>query len=215
MKHIVAVNASPRTEWNTGTLVREAARGAESEGADVALFDLYRLEKYTGCVSCFGCKLPENLGKCVCRDGLTPVLEAIRGADGLILGSPIYLRDLTAGFRALYERLAFQYITYAKEIASYNTRAIPVCLIVTSNCPEARYDAAHYTQLLEDYQTTLENHVGPTTILKCTDTLQVKDYSKYNWTRFDPAHKAKRHAEVFPAVKQKAFTLGAEIAQDS
>ena len=30
---------------------------------------------------CFGCKLPETLGRCVCRDGLMPVLDAIRTAQ--------------------------------------------------------------------------------------------------------------------------------------
>ena len=30
MKHIILINGSPRKEWNTGTLIREAARGAEA-----------------------------------------------------------------------------------------------------------------------------------------------------------------------------------------
>lgn len=34
MKKIVAINASPRTSWNTSRLVREAAKGAETEGAE-------------------------------------------------------------------------------------------------------------------------------------------------------------------------------------
>ena len=107
MKKIVAINCSPRTTWNTATLVREAAKGAVEQGAEVEVFDLYKLETFTGCVSCFGCKLPQSLGKCICKDGLTPVLEAIRNADGLIIGSPNYLGDVTSGFRALYERLIF------------------------------------------------------------------------------------------------------------
>ncbi|MBQ6837185.1 MAG: flavodoxin family protein, partial [Clostridia bacterium] len=65
MKKIVAINASPRTAWNTSALVRAAAKGAEENGAEVVVFDLYKLEKFTGCISCFGCKLPANLGKCV------------------------------------------------------------------------------------------------------------------------------------------------------
>ena len=99
-KKIVAVNASPRKGWNTDTLVTEASKGAESAGAEVIRFDLYRLEKYTGCISCFGCKREKNKGRCICRDGLTPVLDAIREADGLIIGSPNYLSELTASFRA-------------------------------------------------------------------------------------------------------------------
>ena len=112
MKKIIAINCSPRATWNTSALVREAAKGAQMRGAEVKVIDLYNLEKFTGCVSCFGCKLPENLGKCICKDGLTPVLEKIRDADGLIIGSPNYLGDMSAGFRALYERLIFQTLTY-------------------------------------------------------------------------------------------------------
>lgn len=40
-------------------------------------FDLFRLENYTGCISCFGCKREKFKGHCICRDGLTPVLDAI------------------------------------------------------------------------------------------------------------------------------------------
>lgn len=111
-KKIIAVNAGPRKSWNTDTLIEDAIKGAEAAGAEVRKFDLFRLEKYTGCISCFGCKREKNKGHCICRDGLTPVLDAIREADGLIIGSPNYLGELTASFRALYERLVFQNLTY-------------------------------------------------------------------------------------------------------
>ena len=145
MKKIVAINCSPRTVWNTATLVREAAKGAEAQGAEVAVIDLYKLEKFTGCVSCFGCKLQDNLGKCICKDGLAPVLEVIRNADGLIIGSPNYLGDVTAGFRALYERLIFQALTYKTEVRSYNQKQIPVLMIITSNASEEYYSRSGMT----------------------------------------------------------------------
>ena len=53
-KKIIAVNAGPRMGWNTDTLITEASKGAESAGAAVERFDLFRLEKYTGCITCFG-----------------------------------------------------------------------------------------------------------------------------------------------------------------
>ena len=211
MKKIVAVNCSPRTVWNTATLVREAARGAEEQGAEVEIIDLYKLEKFTGCVSCFGCKLPDKLGKCICKDGLAPVLEAIRNADGLIIGSPNYLGDVTAGFRALYERLIFQSLTYKTEFRSYNQKQIPVLMIMTSNAAEAFYPQIGYDEMLKRYQGTLGTFVGPTRILISSDTLQVKDYSRYNWTMFNPEHKKQRHETVFPEDQKKAFALGAEM----
>ena len=211
MKKIVAINCSPRTAWNTATLVREAAKGAEGEGAEVRIIDLYKLEKFSGCVSCFGCKLPDNLGKCICKDGLASVLEEIRNADGLIIGSPNYLGDMTAGFRALYERLIFQSLTYKTEVRSYNQKQIPVLLIMTSNASEDFYPQIGYDEMLKRYQGTLGTFVGPTKILISSDTLQVKDYSRYNWTMFNPEAKKERYEKVFPEDKQKAFAFGEQM----
>ena len=211
MKKIVAINCSPRAAWNTAALVRATARGAEAQGAEVTVIDLYKLEKFTGCVSCFGRKLPQSLGKCVCKDGLAPVLEAIRNADGLIIGSPNYLGDVTAGFRALYERLIFQSLTYKTEFRSYNQKQIPVLMIMTSNASEDFYAQIGYDAMLQRYQGSCSTFVGPTKILISSDTLQVKDYSRYNWTMFDPAHKKERHVTVFPEDEKKAFALGEQM----
>ncbi len=204
-KKIIAVNAGPRKGWNTDTLIDEAIRGAEAAGAEVQKFDLFKLEKYTGCISCFGCKREKFKGHCICKDGLTPVLDAIREADGLIIGSPNYLSELTASFRALYERLIFQYLTYNTETPCCNERSIPVLLIMTSNAPDTAF-----TGLLQNYQNTLSSFVGPTKVLVSGETLQLKDYSKtdWPWTLFDPEAKQKRHDTVFPKECKKAYEAG-------
>lgn len=208
-KRIVAVNAGPRTGWNTGTLVSEASQGAVSSGAEVERFNLFRLERYTGCISCFGCKKERFKGHCICKDALTPVLDAIREADGLIIGSPNYLGNLTASFRALYERLIFQNLTYNIESPCCNEHPIPVLLIMTSNAPDYMYGS-----LLSDYKQTLSRFVGPTEVLVSGDTLQIRDYGKtdWRWTMFDPQAKLRRHETVFPEERKKAFELGRSLA---
>ncbi len=211
MKKIVAINASPRTSWNTSTLVCEAAKGAETGGAEVKVLDLYKLDKFTGCISCFGCKLPSSLGKCIYKDGLAPVLEEIRNADGLIIGTPNYLGDVSAGFRALYERLIFQYITYKTEPHSYSKSNIPVLFIMTSNAPEEMYTPEFYGRVISNYKQSLSAFIGPTKVLISANTLQVNDYEKYDWTMFDVEAKKARHETVFPTEKQKAFDFGAEM----
>ena len=210
-KRIVVVNAGPRKGWNTDTLITEAAKGAEDAGASIERFDLFRLEKYTGCVSCFGCKREKNKGRCVCRDGLTPVLDAIRESDGLIIGSPNYLSELTASFRALYERLIFQSLTYNLETPCCNGRPVPVLLVMTSNAQDTAYRG-----LLEGYRQTLSRFVGPTEVLVSGDTLQLKDYGKtdWPWTLFDPEAKQRRHETVFPQERRKAYEMGMALAQD-
>ena len=207
-KRIVVVNAGPRTGWNTETLVSEASQGAVSSGAEVERFNLFRLERYTGCISCFGCKKERFKGHCICKDALTPVLDAIREADGLIIGSPNYLGNLTASFRALYERLIFQNLTYNIESPCCNEHPIPVLLIMTSNAPDYMYGS-----LLSDYKHTLSRFVGPTEVLVSGDTLQIRDYGKtdWRWTMFDPQAKLRRHETVFPE-ERKAFEMGRSLA---
>ena len=208
-KKIIAVNAGPRMGWNTETLIKEASKGAESAGAVVERFDLFRLERYTGCISCFGCKKEKFKGHCICRDGLTPVLDAIREADGLIIGSPNYLSEVTASFRALYERLIFQNLTYTVENPCCNEHPIPVLFIMTSNAPDTAY-----LDMVRNYQQVFSRFVGPTEILVSGNTLQLKDYSKtdWPWTMFDPAAKMERHETVFPEECKKAFEMGAALA---
>ncbi len=207
-KKIVVVNAGPRKGWNTDTLLTEAAKGAESAGAEITRFDLFKMEKYTGCISCFGCKRERFKGHCVCRDGLTPVLDAIRGSDGLIIGSPNYLSEMTASFRALYERLIFQNLTYNRETPCCNEHPVPVILVMTSNAPDTMYNG-----LLGNYQQTLNSFVGPTKVFVSGDTLQVSDYSKldWEWSMFDPESKHKRHETVFPQECSKIFEMGKEL----
>ena len=208
-KKIIAVNAGPRMGWNTETLITEASKGAESAGAAVERFDLFRLERYTGCISCFGCKKEKYKGQCVCRDGLKPVLDAIRESDGLIIGSPNYLGELTASFRALYERLIFQNLTYNMETPCCNEHPVPVLLIMTSNAPDTAYRG-----LIQNYQQTLSRFVGPAEVLVSGNTLQLRDYRKtdWPWSMFDPEEKKKRHETVFPEECRKAFEMGTELA---
>ena len=206
-KKIIAVNAGPRKGWNTDTLIDEAIRGAESEGAEVEKFDLFKLDKYTGCISCFVCKKEQFKGHCIVKDGLTEVLDAIREADGLIIGSPNYLGELTASFRALYERLMFQNLTYNNDTPCCNENPIPVLLIMTSNAPDDLY-----LPLLENYKNSMSSFVGPTEVFVSGQTLQIEDYSKTDWPWFfDPEERYERHEKIFPKEREAAFNKGKEL----
>ena len=174
------------------------------KGATVEKFNLFRREKYTGCVSCFGCKKNKYKGKCIRRDGLTEILDKIREADGLIIGSPNYLSEMTASFRALYERLIFQNLTYNSDVPCCNENPTPVLLIITSNAPDD-----FYLDLINNYKMTFTNFVGSADVLVSGDTQQIKDYSKTDWPwYFNAEEKYTRHEEIFPIEKQKAFKKG-------
>ena len=99
---VMAFNGSPRkTEWNTVTLLNNALQGVGSAGAEPELVELYDL-KFSGCVSCFSCKKLSRKedGVCAGQDDLTAMLDRVRSADALIIGTPVYYFSESASTRA-------------------------------------------------------------------------------------------------------------------
>ena len=112
---VLGINGSPRKAWNTATLLEKALEGAASVGARTELVHLYDLD-FTGCTSCFACKLKggKSYGRCAVRDELSPVLDRVREADALVLGSPIYFGTAAGMMRCCMERLLFPYLAYTR-----------------------------------------------------------------------------------------------------
>ncbi|MBQ1201759.1 MAG: flavodoxin family protein, partial [Alistipes sp.] len=97
MKKIVIVDGGPRKGMNTAQLLQRFAEGAMSVGEDVEVkrVRLYDID-YKGCTSCMACKLKGKVSNiCRFRDALSPLLDEIAEADGLVLGSPIYFGEVT------------------------------------------------------------------------------------------------------------------------
>lgn len=211
---VIAINGSPRNDWNTSTVLKSALEGAKSIGAQTEIINLYDLS-YKGCISCFACKLAEgkSYGKCALQDDLTPLFEKVTEADALLLGSPVYLADVTGAFRSFFERLIFPYLVYAETERSLLEKTIPSAFIYTMNVNEENLYKFGYDKNFKSIEEFMSIVYGPTQSLYVTDTKQFLDYSKYVNRLFDPKKKAQRHEEVFPQDCKKAFELGKKLVQ--
>lgn len=212
---VIAINGSPRKKWNTATLLEKALEGAASEGAETEIIHLYDLN-FKGCTSCFACKLRDgkSYGKCAMQDELTPVLERLKEADAVILGSPIYFGNSTGEMRSFMERFFFPYLVYSNDLPSLYPKNIPVGFIYTMNVTEDLFGAFGINELLELNGRTASRIFGHSESLCSTDTYQFDDYSKYVADRFDPEEKAKRREEVFPQDREKAFEMGTRFVKN-
>ena len=210
--NVIGINGSPRKGWNTDLMVREALKGAESKGAQTELVHLYDM-RFSGCVSCFLCKKLDGpgVGRCAYKDELTPLLDRIRTSNGLILGSPMYIGDVSASWRALIERLSFPCVTYRKGGGTFFEGRLPILSLYTMNCPQEHMKKSYEPIFLHHKEMLTWFFGGPVTIYAVTDTLQADDYSKYEMSVFDEAARKKRREEVFPQELKKAFDLGAEL----
>ncbi len=58
---ILAFNGSPRLKGNSATMLEHAINGARAQGAEVELFNLYKMQ-FSGCISCFSASSAEFVG---------------------------------------------------------------------------------------------------------------------------------------------------------
>ena len=211
---ILAVNGSPRKTWNTAILLRKALEGATSQGAEAEFVHLYDLN-FKGCQSCFSCKTigSKSYGKCARKDDITSILERVRDADGIILGSPVYLGAATGAMRSFLERLVFPYLVY-DGVSTLFPRKINTGFIYTMNMTETALRRG-FDKQVSATEMFLKRIFGASESLLVTDTYQFDDYSKVFAPRFDVEQKAKRRREVFPLDCQKAFEMGVRFAKAS
>lgn len=206
---IIAINGSPRKNWNTATLLKKALEGAASQEAETELINLYDL-KYSGCISCFACKRKDGKhGRCAVKDDLTPILEKLETVDAIIFGSPIYYMNITAGITALLERFLFSHSIYSLEIPTVYPRKISAGFIYTMNVTEKQIDQFGLKQSLNLRENMIAKTIGkPMKSLYSYNTYQFTDYEKYEASMFSEKEKAKHKAEQFPIDCQKAFDMG-------
>jgi len=99
---IIGICGSPRKKLSrTGHLVREVLAGAQSLGVDIEYFDLatMKIEYCNGCGHC------HHLGECAQKDDFNSLFEKMIAADGLVLGSPVYISHVTGLLKNWIDRL--------------------------------------------------------------------------------------------------------------
>jgi multimeric flavodoxin WrbA len=97
----MAFIGSPRKNGNTATLVGEIVRGAKEAEAQISVYHLNEM-KIKACQGCFYCRGVEN---CAIKDDMQSVYEDMKTADAVIIGSPVYMWQVTAQTKLLFDRL--------------------------------------------------------------------------------------------------------------
>lgn len=211
---IIAVNGSPRKKGNTAAVLEHFLNGARDAGADARLVHLYDL-RFTGCRSCFACKLRDgaSYGRCAVRDDLSPLLEELAGADGVVLGSPIYFGNVTGEMRSFQERWLFPYCVYDKEDSTIAPRRLATACLYTMNVNEEAMIQYGYQQTLAVMENFIAHIFSKPEVYFVTDTCQFDDYGKYVATRFSETEKRRRRETVFPLECRHASEMGRRIVE--
>jgi multimeric flavodoxin WrbA len=209
MKKIVIIDGGPRRNMNTAGMLQAFAEGVRSAGkeVEVKMVRLYDLD-YKGCMSCMACKIKGRASNiCRFKDALTPVLEEIAQADGLVLGSPIYFGDVTGQMRTFLERLAFPWLSY-NDYSLTAPKRMPVVLIETMNGMPGRNNSNGYGSM----EHCITSALGKPERIVAYNTYQVKNYDHFELTGFSEEAKRKWRDEHWEDDLRNAFEVGKRMA---
>ena len=99
---VLGINGSPRKGGNTELLIREVFKALEAEGIKTEFFQLGG-KKVNGCIACMKCRKAAD-GKCHQKNEvINKLIKKMLKADGIIIGSPVYLADISTETKALID----------------------------------------------------------------------------------------------------------------
>ena len=151
-----------------------------------------------------------NFGKCAYPDELTPLLDKISQADGLVLASPIYCGDVTGMMRCFIERLTFPFFEYKQGYPSIAPKRLKTAMIYTMNVTEELANQM-YPDMYNRTEFMIETVFTKPERIFAYDTYQFSDYDKYVVETFDKNKKLKQKEEQFPKDLQKAYEAGVKM----
>ena len=204
------IDGGPRKTFNTASMLQKFAEGAKSVSSEIEVktVRLYGLD-YKGCMSCMACKIKGKASNvCKFKDALTPILEEIAQADGLILGSPIYFGQITGQLQGFLERLAFPWLSY-NDYSMTAPKKMPVVLMETMNGLPDKNNSQGYGPM----EYCISQALGEPEKLIAYNTYQVKNYDNYELRGFSEPDKRKYREEHWEEDLQKAFDAGQRMAE--
>ena len=213
MKKIIIIDGSPRKTMNTAKLVEAFLKGVKSISNEIETkhIRLYEYD-YKGCYSCLACKVKESKCRDVCaiKDGITDILKETAYADGLCIAAPIYFMDISAQTKAFIERLVYPWLDY-NNISMKPPKQLATATIYSMNdsLPERVNDMLERIEF--PIRFAFDNQ--PPERVAALNTMQVKNYDRYDFGIFSKEMKEAWHEEHWNDDLQKAFDAGKHMAE--
>lgn len=101
---VVLLNGSPHPRGCTYTGLSIIGEQLAKYGVDSELIQV-GVKPISGCIACKGCV---KAGRCVLSDdGVNAAAEAVKAADGVVLGSPVHFASASGSATAFFDRLFY------------------------------------------------------------------------------------------------------------
>ncbi len=98
---VLGFSGSPRKGFSTENLVKKVLEGAEQQGAETTFFQISKMN-ISACKGCLACRKD---GICSIKDDMQDIIADIKNSDAVVIGSPVYMLQMTAQTKAFVDRL--------------------------------------------------------------------------------------------------------------
>lgn len=99
---VIAINGSPKEEGNTFHALQLVCNELEKQGVTTEIIHIGN-KNIRGCIACGGCA--KNLNeKCVIDDEVNEIIQKMKTADGIIIGSPTYYASIAGTMKCFLDR---------------------------------------------------------------------------------------------------------------
>jgi multimeric flavodoxin WrbA len=125
---------SARRDGNTGALIQAALEGAAGQGLDTEMLFFNELS-LKNCEGCLKCQDGTSDG-CALNDKYNDLIDRVRGADLVVIGSPVYTGQVTAQVKNFLDRL-YAVSSSSKPIQAPGKQGITVTTLGSGNRRDA------------------------------------------------------------------------------
>lgn len=188
--NIIGFIASPRKEGNTAWVINKILEGAKEQGAETQVWYSSELD-INPCKGCLGCVQSD---RCVINDDMQKLYDALAQADALVLGSPIYMGQMSAQAKIFTDRLFAQITPRFSPRFKEENAGKRLVLAFTQGNPDSGMFKTYYDYTKHMFQ-LLE--------------FDVKDLVVVTGMRSEPAHERK---DLRTIMKDIGSSLVADIA---
>lgn len=102
----LAINGSPRPNGNTAALIEAILAPMRAAGIRTETVGLAG-KVHSGCTACGACQSTEDRQCAIVDDDVNAIIAKMIAADAILIGSPVYIGGITAGTKALLERVGY------------------------------------------------------------------------------------------------------------
>jgi len=102
MSKVILINGSPKAQGNTYQALKLVSDQLENEGISTEIIHIGN-KNIRGCLACGACQINKN-EKCAIEDDVNEIIQKLKTADGIVIGSPVYYASIAGTMKSFLDR---------------------------------------------------------------------------------------------------------------